>query len=97
MHANTLTTSMLLLLCLTASAAVSAQEIVEWWPRQQYHVRSGISLDQAAQMAQSRYNARVVKAETVRSGDRRVHQIRLLNEQGKVWIVRVDADTGQMF
>jgi len=71
---------------------------MEWWPREHhYYVQSGVSLDQAAQMAQSRFNARVVKAETVRSGDRQVHQIRLLNAEGKVWTVRVDAETGRMF
>jgi uncharacterized membrane protein YkoI len=98
MHAHhTFATILLLLLSLAASQAVPAQELVDWWPRQQYQVRSGISLDQAVQMAQSRFSAQVVKAETVRSGDRRVHQIRLLNQQGKVWTVRVDAETGQMF
>lgn len=76
---------------------VQAQELVEWWPGQQYQVRSGVSLDEAVQMAQNRFNAQVVKAETVRNGDRRVHQIRLLNSQGRVWTVRVDAETGQMF
>lgn len=98
MHAHHIfATLMLTALSSTAATAVEAQEMAEWWPRQQYQVRSGISLDQAVEMAQSRFSARVVKAETVRSGDRRVHQIRLLNAQGKVWTVRVDAETGQMF
>jgi uncharacterized membrane protein YkoI len=78
---------------------VRAQEMAEWWPRQQYYMQSeGVSLDQAAQMAQSRFNAKVVKAETVRDGGRQVHLIRLFNPQNnKVWQVRVDAETGQMF
>jgi uncharacterized membrane protein YkoI len=100
MHAHQISTTIALLLLSLASTAVAAQEKVEWWPRQQYQVRAGISLDQAVQMVQSRYNARVVKAETVRSGDRRVHQIRLLTQENgatKVWTVRVDAETGQMF
>jgi uncharacterized membrane protein YkoI len=80
-----------------AQDGVRAQEMIEWWPRAQYYVQSEVSLDQAAQMAEKRFNARVVKAETVRNGDRRVHQIRLLNAQGKVWKVSVDAETGQMF
>ena len=89
---------MLIALCVTAATAARAQEMAEWWPRGQYYVQAGgVSLDQAAQMAESRYNAKAVKAETVRDGDRRVHQIRLLNAQGKVWTVRVDAQTGQMF
>ena len=100
MHAHHISSTIVLLLLSALSTAASAQELMEWWPRQQYQVRAGISLDQAVQMVQSRFNARVVKAETVRSGDRRVHQIRLLMQENgatKVWTVRVDAETGQMF
>ena len=97
MHAHHILTTLLLIFLSWTAPAAQAQEFVEWWPGQQYQVRSGMSLDQAVQMAQSRFGARVVKAETVRAGDRRVHQIRLLNQQGKVWTVRVDAETGQMF
>jgi uncharacterized membrane protein YkoI len=99
MHAHhRLATLMLIALSMTAAAAVRAQEMAEWWPRGQYYVQAGgVSLDEAARMAESRFDAKAVKAETVRDGDRRVHQIRLLNAQGKVWTVRVDAQTGQMF
>jgi uncharacterized membrane protein YkoI len=55
----------------------------------------GMSLDEAVRMVESRYRARAVKAETVTSGGRRIHEIRLLNADGKVWKVRVDAATGQ--
>lgn len=44
-------------------------------------------------MAQSRYQAKAVKAETVGC----VHQIRLLSPEGKVWTVRVDAETRRMY
>lgn len=54
----------------------------------------GISLDQAVQMAQSRYNARVVRAETTREGDRVYYRLRLLSSDGRVFSVRVDAQTG---
>jgi len=47
-------------------------------------------------MAQRRYHAKAVRAETVRSGERRVHHIRLLNSEGKVWTVRVDAESGDI-
>jgi hypothetical protein len=57
----------------------------------------GISLDHAVEMAQARYRAKAVKAETVSDGGRRVHQIRLLSPDGKVWTVRVDAQSGNMF
>jgi hypothetical protein len=54
----------------------------------------GISLAQATSMAQSRYQGRVVRAETVQMGDRIVHEIRILDDDGRVRTVRVDAQTG---
>jgi hypothetical protein len=54
----------------------------------------GISLAQATSMAQSRYQGRVVRAETVQMGDRVVHEIRILDDDGRVRTVRVDAQTG---
>lgn len=57
----------------------------------------GMSLDEAVRMVESRYRARAVKAETVNSDGRRIHEIRLLNSDGKVWKVRVDAETGQAY
>jgi hypothetical protein len=54
----------------------------------------GVTLAQASSMAQSRYQGRVVRAETVQVGDRRVHEIRILGEDGRVHIVRIDAETG---
>ncbi len=55
----------------------------------------GISLDQAVQMAQSRYNARVVRADTANEGNRIVYRLRLLSADGRVFSVRIDAQTGQ--
>jgi uncharacterized membrane protein YkoI len=57
----------------------------------------GMSLDEAVRMVESRYRARAVKAETVNNGGKRVHEIRLLNADGKVWKVRVDAETGRSY
>lgn len=56
----------------------------------------GYSLDDAVALAQSRFRAKVVKAETVAEDGRRVHHIRLLNDQGRVWTVRIDAETGRL-
>jgi uncharacterized membrane protein YkoI len=53
-----------------------------------------VSLDQAVKMVERRYKARVVRAETKREGDDTVHVLRLLNDEGRVWTVRVDAQTG---
>lgn len=54
----------------------------------------GISLAQATSMAQSRYQGRVVRAESMQMGDRVVHEIRILGDDGRVRTVRVDAQTG---
>jgi len=57
--------------------------------------RGGVSLAQATSMAQSRVPGRVVRAETVQMGDRVVHEIRILGEDGRtVRTVRIDAQTG---
>lgn len=56
--------------------------------------RGGISLGQATAMALGRYPGRVVRAETVMIGDRVVHEIRILGNDGRVRTVRVDAQTG---
>jgi len=54
----------------------------------------GLSLDAVVQMVQQRYNARVVRTETRQENGRTVYVLRLLNADGKVWSVRVDADSG---
>src|SRR5262249_26653935 len=56
----------------------------------------GISLDQAVQMVQRRFNARVVRAESRQDGGRTVYHLRLLNSEGKVWTVEVDAASGSV-
>jgi uncharacterized membrane protein YkoI len=56
----------------------------------------GISMDAAVARAQSRYRARAVKADVGNEGGRRIYYIRLLSREGRVWTVRVDANTGQM-
>jgi uncharacterized membrane protein YkoI len=57
--------------------------------------RGAISLQQATAMATGRYQGRVVRAETASRGDRVVHEIRILGEDGRVRTVRIDAQTGQ--
>ena len=59
--------------------------------------RDGISLDEAIDRAQKRYRARVVRAEQSESGGRVVYVLRLLSdEDGRVFTVRVDAQSGAM-
>ena len=57
---------------------------------------SRISIDQAVKMAEQKYKARVVRAESQDEGGKTVYVLRLLNEAGHVWTVKVDAATGTM-
>jgi len=55
---------------------------------------STISMDQAVKMAEQRFKARVVRAEAQQDGGNTIYVLRMLNESGRVWIVRVDASNG---
>jgi uncharacterized membrane protein YkoI len=55
-----------------------------------------MSLDDAVQMVQQRYNAKVVRAESRHEDGRTVYYLRLLNSEGRVWTVRVDAQSGSI-
>ena len=55
---------------------------------------AGVSMDQAVKMAEQRFKARVVRAESQRDGVRTIYVLKLLNEAGHVWTVRVDAANG---
>jgi uncharacterized membrane protein YkoI len=57
--------------------------------------RSTVSMDQAVKMAEQRFHARVIKAETQQDGGRTVYILKLLNDSsGRVWTVHVDAANG---
>jgi uncharacterized membrane protein YkoI len=53
-----------------------------------------MSLDEAVSMAERRFHARVVRADSQQEGGHTVYVLRLLNDSGRVWTVRVDAETG---
>jgi len=55
-----------------------------------------MSLQSAIAMVQNRFDATVVKTDVIDEGGRRVYSLRLLNREGRVWTVRVDAETGQI-
>ena len=56
-----------------------------------------MSMDQAVKMVEQRFRARVVKAETgSNAAGHTVYVLRLLDDSGKVWTVRVDADDGSV-
>jgi uncharacterized membrane protein YkoI len=54
-----------------------------------------ISLDEAVARAERRYEARAVRAEEKRHGDRVEYRIRLLGKDGRVFEVRIDAASGR--
>ncbi len=58
--------------------------------------RDSVSMDQAVRMVEERYHARVVKAQTEREEGHTLYVLRLLNDAGKVWTVRVDAADGSV-
>jgi hypothetical protein len=57
--------------------------------------RPAVSLDQAVAMAERRFNARVVRAEAQRENNHVTYVLRLLNDAGRVWTVRFDAESGR--
>jgi uncharacterized membrane protein YkoI len=58
--------------------------------------RDGISLDQAVSRAEAQYRARVVRTDVVDEDGRKVYVLKLLSENGRVFTVRVDANSGRM-
>ena len=79
--------------------AQEAQEVEPVGPAQDQLVPAqrggGVSLQQATSMALNSFPGRVVGARTVQMGDRAVHEIRILGEDGHtVRTFRVDAQTG---
>jgi uncharacterized membrane protein YkoI len=62
--------------------------------RRQLSLANAVSIDQAVRMAEQRFKARVVRAEAQHDGEHTVYVLRMLNESGHVWTVRVDASNG---
>lgn len=56
----------------------------------------GMSLDQAVAMVEKRFKAKVVRTEVRQDGERKIYVLRLLNDESRVWSVRVDASTGSI-
>lgn len=55
-----------------------------------------LSLDRAIAVAEQHFKARVVRAAEEVIEGHPVYVLRLLSEEGRVWTVRVDAQTGVM-
>jgi uncharacterized membrane protein YkoI len=56
--------------------------------------RVEVSMAQAVRRAQHHFKARVVRAETRTQGDRTIYVLRMLDDAGRVFAVRVDAVSG---
>lgn len=59
-------------------------------------VHDGVSLDEAVRRAEAQYRARVVRSEVQDEDGRKVYVLKLLSEDGRVIVVRIDASTGRM-
>lgn len=57
---------------------------------------SSMSLEQAVKMAEQRFQARVVRAEAQQDGGNTIYVLRMLNDSGRVWVVRVNASNGSV-
>lgn len=93
------TSSLLMLLAVAACSAHAGEHEATTRPSDSRRIvvaDSGMSLDQAVKMVEKRYKARVVRTETRKEGDRKVYVLRLLNDAGRVWTVRVDAASGSI-
>lgn len=92
-----LRTSAFIVLILATSTGL-AVEAHAWagdeQPQRSVMATSTVSMDQAVKMAEQRFKARVVRAETQREGIRTIYILKLLNDAGHVWTVRVDATNG---
>jgi uncharacterized membrane protein YkoI len=90
-------------LCLALLAGAAAPGQVQAFERERHREQGSeramadraISLDEAVARAERRYDARVVRAEEKRHGDRIEYRIRLLGADGRVFEVRIDAESGE--
>jgi len=63
-------------------------------PRPMVVAAANVSMEQAVKMVEQRFKAKVVRAEADHSDGRTVYVLRMLNESGHVWTIRVDAANG---
>ncbi|MBT3046561.1 MAG: ribosome biogenesis GTPase RsgA [gamma proteobacterium symbiont of Ctena orbiculata] len=59
------------------------------------HAWADISLDQAVEQAKQRLGGRVISAETRERDGKRVHNVRILTNEGKVRRLRINAEGGR--
>jgi uncharacterized membrane protein YkoI len=76
----------------TAGAAIASP--VRAGEGQPINLAANVSMEQAVKMAEQRFKARVVRAEAQHDAGHTIYVLRMLNESGRVWTVRVDASNG---
>ena len=54
----------------------------------------GLTLDEAISRAERQHSARVVRAETSERDGRVIYVLRMLSDDGRVFVVRIDAASG---
>jgi uncharacterized membrane protein YkoI len=86
--------SIVLIVALATGVALEARALVASENEGRVAVATGVSMDQAVKMAEQRFKARVVRAETEHEGVRTIYILKLLDDAGHVWTVRVDAANG---
>ncbi|HEY6483626.1 MAG TPA: PepSY domain-containing protein [Steroidobacteraceae bacterium] len=74
-----------------ASAQTPAQQM-----RPAAHSAGPMTLDQAVKMAEQRFKARVVRAQSRKDDGHTTYVLRLLNDSGRVWTVRINAANGSV-
>jgi uncharacterized membrane protein YkoI len=80
----------------TGSAATVPPVSADEGQQQPTTLVASVSLDEAVKMAEQRYKARVVRAEAQQDSGHTIYVLRMLNESGRVWTVRVDASNGSV-
>jgi len=80
----------ILLCCLLLLAGGRVPAIAE------SHDKEAVSLDDAIALVREKSGGKVLRAETNLSGERRVHEIRILTDDGHVRTFVVDARTGRV-
>jgi Peptidase propeptide and YPEB domain len=96
---NAARTSLLIVLALSAGAILARADAVPPPAPRPVQRRispqpARLSMDQAVRLAQRRFRARVVRAETQTQGGRTIYVLRMLDGGGRVFAVRVDAVSG---
>lgn len=90
--------ALLCALAIVAVPGVAASQSSRIEPQPEFRFQTvqqrGMSLRQAIALAQQRHRGRVVRAETKQQNGRRVHEIRILGDDGRVVTLQFDADGG---